>query len=55
MDIFPKELCIVALERSKDDMQYAANWLIENGTKELERMASETLVVSQREDLEFSK
>lgn len=50
MDIFPLELCVVALEKNKDDLTYAANWLIENGYKELERMANETLSKSAKED-----
>ena len=28
---FPVEICEIALERSRNDMEHAANWLIENG------------------------
>ncbi len=64
MDIFPLELCIIALEKCKDDMQYgmfsvfphlrlpAANWLIENGFKELERMSNEIISKTSREGKE---
>ena len=52
MDIFPLELCIVALERCKDDINYAAQWLLENGFKELERMSEEIILKTERENRE---
>ncbi|PRP87156.1 putative HECT E3 ubiquitin ligase [Planoprotostelium fungivorum] len=52
MDIFPLEVCIVALEKNKDDPNYAAGWLIENGMKELERMSDEMIARSERESRE---
>lgn len=45
----PPQVCIVALERCKDDPNNAAGWLIENGFKELERMSDELIARSQRE------
>jgi len=50
--VFPLELCVVALERCKDDMQFAANWLFENGMKELERMQTEMIARSRQEEAE---
>ncbi len=52
MDIFPLELCIVALERCRDVIDYAAAWLLEHGFAELERMNAEILAKSEREDRE---
>jgi hypothetical protein len=40
---FPLDLCVLALERARDDMSLAATWLIENGYGELDRLANETL------------
>ncbi|KAL6051777.1 putative SWIM zinc finger domain-containing protein, partial [Balamuthia mandrillaris] len=50
--MFPLELCVIALEKSNDDMQVAANWLFENGFRELERMEAESLERSRQEDAE---
>eukprot|EP01083_Nonionella_stella_P059475 155578_1 len=47
MGHFPVELCILALEHSRDDMQQAANWLLENGWRELDRMADRLMKSSQ--------
>jgi hypothetical protein len=44
---FPSMLCEIALERSADDVQRAANWLIEYGYRELDRMGNETIRASQ--------
>lgn len=40
---YPLDLCVLALERCRDDLSHAASWLIENGNQELERMAVETM------------
>ena len=42
----------VALERSRDDITYAANWLLERGYQELDRWAKDTIAVSKREQEE---
>jgi len=47
MGIFPTELCEVALERCQDDMEHAANWLIENGRRELEIMTNNAIRASE--------
>ena len=47
MQIYPRELCEVALERCQDDMQHAANWLIENGSRELELMTANMIRASE--------
>jgi len=52
MGSFPMELCEIALERNGDDLQMAANWLIEVGYRELDRMANEAIRASQMEDEE---
>ena len=49
---FPLEVCEIAIERSNDDVTYAANWLIESGHQELERMSAEAIRASQLEDEE---
>src|SRR4051812_36313276 len=55
MGVFPLELCVVALERSRDDTQYAANWLLERGYQELDRWAKDTIAMSKREEEEREK
>ncbi len=52
MGVFPLELCVVALERSRDDVQYAANWLLERGYQELDRWTKDTIAISKREQEE---
>jgi len=47
MGSYPRELCEVALERCQDDMEHAANWLIENGRRELEIMATNAIRASE--------
>jgi len=47
MGIYPRELCEVALERCSDDLQHAANWLIENGRRELEIMTNNMIRASE--------
>ena len=37
---WPIELCILALENSRDDPNIAVNWLLENGYREMDRMAN---------------
>eukprot|EP01087_Luapelamoeba_hula_P010094 TRINITY_DN2658_c0_g1_i4.p1 TRINITY_DN2658_c0_g1~~TRINITY_DN2658_c0_g1_i4.p1 ORF type:complete len:3811 (+),score=698.07 TRINITY_DN2658_c0_g1_i4:295-11727(+) len=50
MEVFPLELCVVALERSRDDMQYAANWLLERGYQELDKWTKEMIAISKRQE-----
>ena len=40
---------MIALERSSDEAQYAANWLLTNGYKELERMEQDAIRRSKME------
>lgn len=42
---FPIKLCEIALERSGDQVEFAAHWLLEHGHRELERMNNETIKV----------
>ena len=46
---FPLELCIIALESCHDDLMVAANWLIERGWQELERLVEDTIRRSAQE------
>ena len=40
------------IERCSDDVVLAANWLVENGYRELENMTNAMIQASQREDEE---
>jgi len=48
MEVFPLELCVVALEKNRDDMQYSANWLLEKGFQELELWTRQTIDISKK-------
>jgi len=46
---FPIEICTVALERNRDEMNLAAEWLLKNGWAELEKMQANVLKISARD------
>jgi len=53
--VYPLPLCVLALEKCKDDIQFAANWLFENGAKEMERMENEYLNRTRQEEAELQE
>jgi len=50
MAVFPLELCVLALERSRDDVHYAANWLLEKGYQELDKWMNDAIEISRKEE-----
>lgn len=46
---FPVELCVIALENNNDNLMVAANWLIEHGWQELERLTEDIIAKSMME------
>lgn len=50
MGHFPVELCVTALEQENDDLQSAADWLLERGWAELEKMGDALLASSKSQD-----
>lgn len=40
---FPLEVCVVALENCRDNMEITTNWLFEHGFREMERMINDTI------------
>lgn len=49
--MFPLSLCVRSLERTGDDIQAAAEWLLENGLEELDRLQEQFLQEAEAEEL----
>ncbi|EPR64766.1 hypothetical protein TGGT1_462961 [Toxoplasma gondii GT1] len=50
--VFPLSLCVQALERTSDDLQLAAEWLLEHGLEELEHLQEQFLREAEAEELQ---
>jgi hypothetical protein len=46
---FPVEICEIALERTGDSLEASANWLIEHGYAELEKMSADMMKLSKQQ------
>jgi hypothetical protein len=44
---FPVEMCVAALERCRDNMEFAAAWLLEKGYQEMDRIAKDILAKTE--------